>query len=233
MSINFEKEIIDTHSSISMDGSFPGQPLLVAFGGIAGELGIPPFEFFNLSKEFNVNRIYVRDLTQSWYQMGLPGLADNVEEVSLVLKEKISELNANKVVFIGNSMGGYAAILFGILLNADIVHAFSPQTFINRFHRFIYRDRRWRKYLTNVYKNSHKKYFDLRKVIHQDSRKLHCEINIYYSSNHRLDKIHAEHMKNIGIITLHSYAEGGHRLVKTLRDEGSLKSIINNSLNCE
>ena len=48
------------------------------------------------------------------------------------MNELICESNAKKVVFLGNSAGGYAAILFGVLLQVDSVYAFSPPTLLRK-----------------------------------------------------------------------------------------------------
>ena len=44
---------------------------------------------------------------------------------------------------LGSSAGGYAALLFGRLLEADEVHAFGPQTFISPSLRLRYSDNWW------------------------------------------------------------------------------------------
>lgn len=230
MKSEFEKSLENPHSPIAIDFSSNYRSLLIAFGGIAGKMGVTPFEFFNLSKGFDVNRIYVRDLAQAWYHQGLPGVADDIDGVVGFLREKISQSHASKVILVGNSMGGYAAILFGILLDADIVHAFSPQTFIDRLHRFRYFDRRWRKQIQNTYRLAGKKYFDLRTVLHDNHKGLKCKINIFYSYSHRLDRVHADRLSSLPNVELHAFKRGGHRLVRHLRDTGELNKIINRSL---
>lgn len=47
----FERKIKDSNLSAAMDLSYKNRPLLIAFGGIYGTLGYPPFEFFNLTKK--------------------------------------------------------------------------------------------------------------------------------------------------------------------------------------
>jgi esterase/lipase len=55
--------------------------------------------------------------------------------------EGIIKINKyDNICFIGNSMGGYAAILFGTLLNIDNIISFAPQTFIDKFNLFLYFD---------------------------------------------------------------------------------------------
>ncbi len=230
MKSEFAVNIKNPKLPVVIDCSVAHNSLLIAFGGISGKMGVTPFEFFNLSKSFDTNRIYVRDFAQSWYHQGLPGIADDIDGIVDFLREKITQSHADKVIMVGNSMGGYAAILFGVLLDADTVHAFSPQTFINKLNRLRYFDRRWRKQIKKTYHIKTKKYFDLKSVLHGSQNKLKCQINIYYSDTHRLDKIHATHLTSFSNVKLNAYEKGGHRLVKHLRDTGELNKIISNSL---
>jgi hypothetical protein len=85
---DFEKNIKNPNLSLVSDLSFQNRPLLIAFGGIYGALGIPPFEFYSLTKNIDVNKIYLRDLSQTWYHSGLPGLSDSIDEKYIRYKKK-------------------------------------------------------------------------------------------------------------------------------------------------
>lgn len=201
--------------------------LLVSFGGIQQGLGIPVFEFFNSMSDIPCDKIFLRDFNQAWYQKGVDSEIDHIDKIIDYLKDKISKNQYDKICFIGNSMGGYAAILFGSILNVDCVISFAPQTFIDKFNRFINIDRRWRSQLSKVhnFQDNNKEYFDLKEYLSQNQA-YETELNIYYSAKHRLDKKHAERLKRIKNVRLHPIREGGHGVVKTVRDNGELKSLI-------
>lgn len=74
MAANFEDDVNDPELSAVIDLLHPGRPLLIAFGGIVGSLVIPPYEFFNLTRGLDINKIYLRDHSQTWYHSGLPGI---------------------------------------------------------------------------------------------------------------------------------------------------------------
>lgn len=224
MSTEFENDVKNPNLSVTIDLTYKDRPLLIAFGGMVGRLGIPPFEFFNLTKNLDVNKIYLRDLSKTWYHSGLPGISNNIDETASFLRRKIDESGADKIVVVGNSMGGYAAIVFGILIKADIVHAFSPQTFIKDAD-FI----RSKEQLQNVHDNFSNKYFDINEVA-----KLHNnlgEFNLYYNSKNKIDKKHAMHLKSSKNIVLHSFRGSGHGLIKELKDSGELRNIVISSFN--
>jgi hypothetical protein len=75
MTTEFEKNIKDPNLSVIIDLSYKDRPLLIAFGGRLGALVMPPFEFFNLTKKMDINKIYLRDISQTWYHSGLHGIS--------------------------------------------------------------------------------------------------------------------------------------------------------------
>ena len=103
--------------------------LVVSFGGYAKMFGgIQPFEFLSfLTQHFpNVSKhFYIDDMCDAYHQ-GIRGLSTNIDETVEYLRDKIK--GYKKVVFLGNSAGGYATILFGSLLGVTSVLAFIPLT---------------------------------------------------------------------------------------------------------
>ena len=205
--------------------------LLVSFGGINQGLGIPVFEFFNSISDIDCDKIYLRDFNQAWYQKGIDSELDSIDRILDNLKNKLFHNNYQRVCFIGNSMGGYAAILFGTLLNVDRVVSFAPQSYIDYYNRLISLDRRWSTEISCVHKFEKKKkeYFDLKKYLKKNPN-YKTEISLYYSINHRLDKKHSERLRYQKNIVLHPIEEGGHSVVKVLRNNGMLKSILKSTL---
>jgi hypothetical protein len=102
--------------------------LFLSFGGVRMGAGIPPAEFHASLKGRDVPGYFIKDFRQSWYQEGLLGLSSDVAGTEEVLRALIARHAPKHLVTLGISSGGYAAILFGALLGADRVLAFSPQT---------------------------------------------------------------------------------------------------------
>ncbi len=201
--------------------------LLLSFGGIHQGLQMPVFEFFNSISDIDCDKIFLRDFHQAWYQKGVDSELNHIDKLIEHLREQIAINQYDKICFLGNSMGGYAAILFGTLLNVDSVISFAPQTFIDRLNRWRSWDRRWTKELSSVYafKEKRPEYFDLKNQLSTlDSYK--TQINIYYSKNDRLDRYHAERLKSTRNILLHPRPEEGHDIVKQIRNSGELKALL-------
>jgi hypothetical protein len=223
MPTEFDSELRDTNRSVVLDLSHEHRPLIVAFGGIGGGLNIPPFEFFHLTKDLDINKIFVRDLGQSWYHSGLPGISHDINGTASYLKEKIKERGIQRVVLVGNSMGGYAAIVFGVLIGADLVHAFGPHTLL-KDRRLV----RTRERIDYLHQNFGSEYFDLKKLIRRH-RPSGC-IHIHFGGRDDLDIEHALHIRSCKNVVLHFYPNCGHDLVKQLRDSGRLSEMLIASL---
>lgn len=106
--------------------------LIVTFSGRQDGLGsMTVFEFKNfLEEQYGLyDKLFLKDEKVLWYNQGITGLSTNVEETIDFLHKQI--LPYKKVVFIGASMGGYAALLYGSILKVDLVITFRPQTHTN------------------------------------------------------------------------------------------------------
>lgn len=206
--------------------SATGSRLYIFFGGIAAQIAMPPFEFYNSSKILDENKIFIRDFAQCWYQDGLPGIGRDIDATAKYIDGQISEIRPEKTFFVGNSMGGYAAILFAGLLGKGEAIAFAPQTFISPALRLKHLDYRWPRQIFRTYRRSFRKrkIWDLRPLLlgPGGARK----IAVYVSRGHRLDHVHAAHVKDIAGVRVHEFESGGHGVVKVLRDAGKLPAIM-------
>ena len=70
--------------------------------------------------------LYV-DPKQCWYHKGIEGISNNIDETTEDLKDKINKRDYKKIIFMGVSEGGYAAILFGSLCHVTKVISFIPR----------------------------------------------------------------------------------------------------------
>lgn len=197
-------------------------PLIISFAGLGDQ-----FQFAKSLDSLNVNVIYLRDLKHNWYLNGVPGIGGNVGQIAEFLNTKIKEGKYTKVITIGASAGGYAALLYGALLNANVILAFSPQTFIDHFHRLIYWDRRWQDRIAEIYSstNVNRSYLDLKPLL----KKYNGDVKLFFDKFHRIDAIHAKRL-TIKNVTYFSSDIGGHALVKHLKENGKLKEYIEHAL---
>lgn len=200
--------------------------LYIFFGGLAGGLAMPPFEFYSAASILDHNKIFVRDLGQTWYHH-TPGLGDpTVAGLQGFLEGQISAIAPRRVRFIGNSMGGFAAMLFCCRIGQGEAIAFSPQTFISPVLKLRHLDARWPRQILKTWltRNGGDRVWDLKPVL-QDSSS-HVKIRIYASRSDGLDTIHAERVQDCSGVEVTLLDEGGHSVVKLLRNSGQLKDIL-------
>ena len=203
-----------------------GSNLYIFFGGIAAGIAMPPFEFYKAAEILDEHKIFIRDFKQNWYQTGLPSITKDAHSTALLISKKIEDIKPNKVYFVGNSMGGYAAILFAHLIGKGEVIAFAPQTFISPKLRLKHNDYRWLKQIFNTYLKClfKPKVFDLKALT--NARESNVKVSIFVSKSDALDFIHAEHLNGTKGVVIHTFDSGGHGVVKLLRDDGKLPEIM-------
>ena len=110
--------------------------LIVCFGGMVLKFGgILPFEFLNYLSSIYLHvcdLYFLIDANQCWYHKGIKDITNDIDETVLYLNNIIKNGKYEKVIFMGTSAGGYAAILFGSLCNCvNNVISFIPQTIIS------------------------------------------------------------------------------------------------------
>jgi hypothetical protein len=199
--------------------------LFFLFGGFSGAMGMPLFEFYRAAQVMDCSKVFLRDLAQAWYQRGLPTVGPDVFAIRVFLKHMIEESGASQIRFVGNSMGGFAAILFCSLLETGEAIAFSPQTFICQEKRAQHKDQRWAAQINELaMTRSASDIYDLKSWISKHNP--NTRARVYVSLADSLDMIHANELAEFQNIKIHSYDVGGHRLVRHLRDDGSLARIL-------
>ena len=184
--------------------------LVISFAGQGMGIGaMPQFEFLNfLNKQFpNTEKHFYLDKESKWYHKGIDGISTSISETEVYLRNEINGFD--HVIFIGSSAGGYAAILFGSLLNVETVLAFRPQTIIPAW---VSQNKDTEKYINlNAHINKTTKY-----VIYGEM-KAGKDQDPYHHISH-CENI--EEHDNVNIIRMHSVD------LRSMRDKGELRGIF-------
>lgn len=218
----------DTH--VVLDLATESRTLLVLFGGIAGGVSMPVFEFFRVTADFPVKKAFLRDPRRGWYQLGIPGVGDSAQAVKTLLDDIVARADVDRVVMAGASAGGFAALLFGAACQVDEVIAFSPQTFVDAANRALANDARWPEQIATLHatKASRGLALDLLETLPAHSGKTRFQVHV--SADDVLDVLHARRIADRGGVRIIEHERGGHRLVKTLRDRGLLEDILSQAI---
>jgi hypothetical protein len=205
-----------------VDLEHDGPTLVVAFAGLRGFLGgFPAFEFRKILSSVDVKSAYFRDHYAAWYHRGVVDIGPGIESVLRRLRELQQE--AQRVVMIGNSAGGYAALLFGALLGCE-AYAFSPQTFIEPDLLRDAGDDRWDEELAVLLDSGFfdSRYGDLAPLMEKSEGRF----EIFYGALDGVDWKHVEPVRGLDQVTVNRIENCDHRVVRHLRDSGWLLSFL-------
>ncbi len=162
------------------------------------------YEWQNITKskkiEQRVSRfIFLRDVHKQWYVEGINKTVDTVDKVFDLLRELTI---GYEVITVGNSAGGYAAVLFGCLLGAKKIFCVSGQFFFSEEILNVCR-------LVRLHKNEEKysKYYDLRSLVSSYSGFLIYIFPCYSDIDIQQWK-HISDLKNVIAIRINSDSHG-------------------------
>ncbi|WP_298480356.1 hypothetical protein [uncultured Maribacter sp.] len=82
------------------------------------------FEWYSTRINKAKKHIFIRDIHKQWYLTGINEEINTIEKLHVFLKKETKDY---KTITIGSSSGGYAAVLFGQLLNAYTTYSFNGQ----------------------------------------------------------------------------------------------------------
>lgn len=135
--------------------------------------------------------IFLRDLKKQWY---LSGINAEINSPALLLQFLLRETAGFDIVTIGSSAGGYAAVLYGCLLNAGKIMSFNGQVELNSLLKtsnayidplvFLYGNQ-----------NDYFPYFDLKELM----LKKHENIFYFFSNKSTWDLSQYNHVKDLNV----------------------------------
>jgi hypothetical protein len=227
----FRQSVEDPNVPLSLDLGRDSPTLLVAFGGMAGQLGMPPFEFFKATGDIPVKRLFVRDLHQAWYHRGIPGHGATLTEAAASLKQLISEHDVERLVVAGNSAGGYASLAFGTLLGADTALCFAPQSVLEMDALEQMDDHRWDEQLRVLVEAGEmdERWTDLRRAL-QEFGTGRTRYEVYFDETLEVDRLHADRLAGVEGVRLHRRRGGAHSVALEMREDGELERVLHRAL---
>lgn len=236
----------DSYELAEAEGGAFDAPLVVACSGL-GLYGHQRADHLNyefkrlVTRTFgrNVHQLFLRDLERRWYLSGLVGLGRGAAGAAAGVARLLDErgLEPRRTVYVGDSMGGFGALLLGALGAADVVLAFVPQTFAAPQLLALHGDRRWPIHADAG--AAFPEHADLGAVwaALQDGGCASRAV-VFYGED-PVDVAHAEHVGAASsCVEVRQYAVGGptaakarHEVfTKALRDDGVLREALHEAL---
>ena len=103
----------------------PGaKTVIFAFCGRKQHIGMPLWLFQRWLSRLRTSVVYLRDFTDSHFVGGVGSLGSQ-ERTVIALDQLAGKLGAERILCLGNSSGGYGAMLYGLQLGAEKVVSFS------------------------------------------------------------------------------------------------------------
>ncbi|RZS89370.1 hypothetical protein EV189_1133 [Motilibacter rhizosphaerae] len=200
-------------------------PVLLAFGGMFGTAGAPPFEFGRVGGELGCRTLAVRDHARFWYHAGARGAGSTLPALVEHLRGLLASAAPGRLVVVGNSAGAYAALVAGALLGADAVHAFAPRTTLleGGSDPSVWEERRALLAATTPTPEL----LDAREVLAAHPAD---GVHVHYCRTHGRDSEHALRLADLPTVALHGWPVGGHELVGSLRRSGELVPLLRAAL---
>ena len=218
--------LVDPRFGVGHELTSSSRTMLIACAAMS-PLRPPPFHLFEATTGLPVKRLFVRDPALVWFQHGVPGFGETIDEVAASLKAIVDEQEVERLVVIGSSAGGYAALAFGSLLQADLVLAFSPQTILDRGWLDEVGDDRWPGHFKNLASlgGPDPHWVDLREALPRERRD-GTEFEVHYPSPYEKDARHAERLAGLPGVKLVGYERAYHNFIQGLRNRGELSEIF-------
>lgn len=209
-------------------GSGTGRLILAFTGGAQKFAGRNPFQFFVEGGLHKDPILLIKDQSRTCLMQGIPPEYDTFEKLVTQLRAFVDEHPHNKLLCTGTSSGGFSALLFGHLLGADKVVAFSPYTYISR-EKFIENSdpayERAIKYIAQSMADeatyqSVLKYMDLKPLLSNWNGKTSYDIHV--SQDSEWDVMRANYLSDCPNVNIHLHPYDTHGLVSRLMDAKSL-----------
>lgn len=196
----------DNHSIFIRSGS---SKLVILFSAI--NMKENQFNFWQLGREIDENIIFVNDPSNQWYLNGIPSLGTSLDQTIFCLRKWIDYLGIKDVYSVGTSMGGHAAIHYGIELNANIL-SFPAETILGEQHS---------RSIKHLEKDIVKKDFLLEKIAHFNKT-----IYMIIGESTPKDLINASYIRKFENVKIHSLLGVDHYVPSVISRSSKLYTLL-------
>lgn len=231
---------IETDAGFVIDAPHAGAPLILSFGFAAWN-DLPRFDFVGRLRKLEktsgqpLNMVHIRDTSNFWYQHGVQGLGEDVRETADSLRDIIARMKPPGVATVGQSMGGYAAIMFGALLGVERVLAFGPLSHLRSDWAKRDGDLRWLSVMETLDRFPPPHHHD--DLGHDDLVALlrACprppRVRVVYGTGDQdpspnLDALHALRLAELPMVEAVGIADAPHAVVQWLVDHGRIDATL-------
>ena len=216
------EEISQDEPTYRLDGTAGSTTMIISFAVFPAPGGKSAFDFVRATNPLRVQKLFLRDPNMMWYQKGTPGVGHTVPAVAEYLRGVIARAGVTRVVMIGNSGGGFSALLFGALVGADEIHAFNPPTKL-----LAESDTSCPEQLNQLAAEQGlaSPYLDLCRVLGEHLQPK-TKVYIHYSRGDGRDKRHARYLAEFPNVQLIQYPFVSHHVARFFAERAMLTPLL-------
>lgn len=154
----------------------------------------------------DTSSIVVRDPRRTWYNLTIDGLSHDADDLVEQLAMRVGSFPRNMITVCGTSMGGYAALLFGVKLGVGRIVACAPQVVLHP-------------------KLPHApkvpvKYHDITSLVINAQKE--TKIDIWYGAESFTDLYNISHLRSQQNLTINAVPGSMHNVLHTFKRRGEL-----------
>ena len=189
--------------------------LVLAFTGLKHGLGgLPQDEFIGSARGNTRNHVlFISDLKRSWYSS-----RQLVNKILETVNTFISKHKISKITAIGNSMGGYGALLFATHVPLQKVIAFAPQI---SMHPEVLLETRWIECRAHFGE-------DLPASVCPSIEGTATRFFVFFGAESQADAAQTALLPRVANLSLLTVQKCGHDVAAFLKKEGLLKPVLAN-----
>lgn len=212
----------------------PAERAILTFGSYQNpNRSAPSYAFMktclNMKARFGLScdNYYFLAKTNDWYFDGIKGLGEDFDAsvtALAVLTKKYKHITC-----VGNSMGGYAAIAFGLLIGAHRIVAFSPQTRFDAAFLKLINENRWKEALAALGARADVHAYAVDAIAEKRSFP-QTRVDIYAGTDCPQDLAYVDQLEQIPDFFIHRITGKDHDLVHAFREGGKLEDILYNAV---
>ena len=166
---------------------------------------------------WDLTALYLKDFKRLRYLLGIQSLSDNYPGTLTALRGILSRLGVKRLCTIGNCVGGFAAIRYGVELSADRILTFGSPTYLgNDLSTPMEPTRHFMR--NRLAANVPSEMLDLRPFL--EARQHNAQIELFYEEEDPVGQIHAFHLSGLRGIRMRPLRSRNHRLLEPDAHDG-------------
>jgi pimeloyl-ACP methyl ester carboxylesterase len=197
--------------------------VLFAFCGRAHRLGLPLTAVHRWFSQIPANLVYLRDFRRVYYLDGLPGFGPTRDATLAAMRRLAASLGARRIICYGTSLGTFAALHYGIDLEAEAVLCLAGST--NLSPEFNAQRPRTAA-MQRVQSELPGSVVDLRQLYASAQRP--PRVFFVCSENNWDDRIHADYLAGLPCVTVDIIKnDDSHNVIIELIKRGKFPEVLN------